>query len=99
MASLVSEGVVETNAAPAAYRPPADGSHFDGNVDSALVLTLLFIQGMLALHCRLNVMAYLLNMKIQTDLLDVTMENYDSSSKQPLTDATIEVLLVSLLEL
>lgn len=44
-------------------------------------------------------MAYLLNMKIQTDLLDVTMENYDSSSKQPLTDATIEVLLVSLLEL
>lgn len=47
------------------------------------------------LNCRLNVMAYLPNIKNQTDLLDVTMENYDSSSKQPSTDAkcTIKMTL------
>lgn len=45
MASLVSEGAVETNTTPAAYRPPADGSHFDGNVDSALVADVVVYTG------------------------------------------------------
>lgn len=51
MSSLVSEGTVEANAAPAAYRPPADGSHFDGDVDLALGARLLFIQGIVLQKC------------------------------------------------